>query len=239
MTTRLARRIQTLAAVEISLVLVTVLIAGALLAFGFYIRTLSNELSGTLTQLKASLAHEPLPNARAAGAFAASLLLGTGSEIVFLDADTRVTVYRRHRIDARPEVTVRVRGDLSGDPRPVGPTARVVLGLATAFGLQPLYDRAGNVYIIVRSNDATLVSTVSTFFIPLLVALLVAIACGILIARVLTGQALRPLDDVTSALRRFASGDLTPQLDCRRRTARTRLAGGRVQRRDRADGTGL
>jgi signal transduction histidine kinase len=212
MTTRLARRIQTLAAVEISLVLVTVLIAGALLAFGFYIRTLSNELSGTLTQLKASLAHEPLPNARAAGAFAASLLLGTGSEIVFLDANTRVTVYRRHRIDARPAVTVRVRGDLSGDPRPAGPAARVVLGLATAFGLQPLYDRAGNVYIIVRSNDATLVSAVSAFSIPLLVALLVAIACGILIARVLTGQALRPLDDVTSALRRFASGDLTPQL---------------------------
>jgi signal transduction histidine kinase len=211
-TTRLARRIQTLAAVEISLVLVTVLILGALLAFGFYIRTLSNELSGTLTQLKASLANKPLPNARAAGAFAASLLLGTGSEIVFLDANTRVTVYRRHRIDARPVVTVRVRGDLSGDPRPVGPTARVVLGLATAFGLQPLYDRAGNVYIVVRSNDATLVSTVSTFFIPLIVALLVAIACGILIARVLTGQALRPLDDVTSALRRFASGDLTPQL---------------------------
>lgn len=212
MTTRLARRIQTLAAVEISLVLVAVLVAGALLAFGFYIRTLSNELSGTLTQLKASLAHESLPNARAAGAFAASLLLGTGSEIVFLDANTRVTVYRRHRIDARPTVTIRVRGDLSGDPRPAGATARVVLGLATAFGLQPLYDHAGNVYIIVRSNDATLVSAVSAFFIPLLVALLVAIACGILIARVLTGQALRPLDDVTGALRRFASGDLTPQL---------------------------
>ncbi len=212
MTTRLARRIQTLAAVEIALVLVAVLVASALLAFGFYVRSLSNELGGTLTQLKASLAHEPLPNARAAGAFAATLLLGTGSEIVFLDANTRVTVYRRHRTDPRPTVTMRVRGDLSGDPRPVGPKARVVLGLATAFGLQPLYDHAGNVYIVVRSNDATLVSTVSTFLVPLLVALLVAVACGILTARVLSRQALRPLDDVTSALRRFASGDLTPQL---------------------------
>ena len=50
------------------------------------------------------------------------------------------------------------------------------------------------------------------FFYRLLVALIVAIACGILIARVLTRQVVRPLDDVTAALQRFASGDLTPQL---------------------------
>ncbi len=213
MTTRLARRIQTLAAVEISLVLVTVLLAGALLAFGFYIRTLSNELTDTMTQLRASLARAaPLPNARAGGNFAASLLLGTGSEIVFLDANTRVAVYRLHRADARPVVAERSRGDLSGDPRASGPLARVVLGLATAFGLQSLYAHIGNLYIIVRSNDETLVSAVRTFFIPLLVALALAVACGILIARALTRQALRPLDDVTAALQRFASGDLTPQL---------------------------
>ena len=88
----------------------------------------------------------------------------------------------------------------------------MILGLATAFGLQSLYSHVGNLYIIVRSNDATLVSAVRTFFIPLLVALVLAVACGILIARALTRQALRPLDDVTEALQRFASGDLTPQL---------------------------
>jgi two-component system OmpR family sensor kinase len=210
--TRLARRIQTLAAVEISLVLVAVLLAGALLGFGVYIRTLSTELSGTLAQLKASLATASLPNARDGGAFAASLLLGTGSEIVFLDADTRVTVYRMHRADAHPVVTVHSRGDLSGDPHGSGPFARVIVGLATAFGLQSLYAHAGPLYIIVKSNEATLVSTVRAFLLPLLAALLIAVTCGILIARALTRQALRPLDDVTAALRRFASGDLTPQL---------------------------
>ncbi len=103
--------------------LVTVLFAGALLAFGFYIRTLSNELTGTMTQLRDSLARAaPLPNARAGGNHAASLLLGTGSEIVFLDANTRVAVYRLHRADARPVVTERSRGDLSGDPRASGPS---------------------------------------------------------------------------------------------------------------------
>ena len=92
-TTRLARRIQTLAAIEISLLLAAVLLAGALLAFGFYIRTLSTELAGTLAQLRSSLAATPLPDARAGGNFAGSLLLGTGSEIVFLDANTA-----RHRL---------------------------------------------------------------------------------------------------------------------------------------------
>jgi two-component system, OmpR family, sensor kinase len=54
------------------------------------------------------------------------------------------------------------------------------------------------------------VSTVSSFLIPLLIALALAVTCGFLIARLLTRQALRPLDDVTAALQRFASGDLTP-----------------------------
>ncbi|MBV9717802.1 MAG: HAMP domain-containing histidine kinase [Candidatus Eremiobacteraeota bacterium] len=211
MSTRLARRIQTLAAIEISLVLVAVLVAGALLAFGFYTRALSNELSGTLSQLEAALATSTPTNARAGGEFASRLLLGTGSEIVFLDADTRVAVYRLHRGDARPVVAVRRRGDLSGDPHPRGPLARVILGLATAFGLQSLYAHVGTVYIIVHANDATLVATIRAFLIPLLVALLIAVGCGILIARALTRQALSPLDDVTTALRRFASGDLTPQ----------------------------
>jgi two-component system, OmpR family, sensor kinase len=212
MNTRLARRIQTLAAIEISLVLVAVLAAGALFAFGAYVRTLSNELAGTLGELQVSLAKSTPPSARASGEYAASLLLGTGGEIVFLDSDERVTVYRLHRADAHPVITVRSRGDLSGDPHGSGPFARVIVGLATAFGLQSLYAHVGSVYIIVKSNEATLVSTVRTFLIPLLAALVVAIVCGILIARALTGQALRPLDDVTAALARFASGDLTPQL---------------------------
>ncbi|HZV77043.1 MAG TPA: HAMP domain-containing sensor histidine kinase [Candidatus Babeliales bacterium] len=211
MTTRLARRIQTLAAIEISLLLSAVLVAGALLAFGVYIRALSNELTGTLTQLRSALARTSLPNARAGGNFAGSLLLGNGSEIVFLDATTRVTVYRVHRADPQPVVTVRNRGDLSGDPEPNGPLVQPILGLATAFGLHSLFTHVGHLYIIVKSNDATLVATVRSFLAPLFIALLVAMACGVLIARALTRQALRPLDDVTGALRRFASGDLTPQ----------------------------
>jgi two-component system OmpR family sensor kinase len=211
-TTRLARRIRTLAAVELSLVLVALLLAGALLGFGVYIRTLSNELTGTMNQLTASLARNPPPDARAAGAFAASLFPASGTEIIFGDATTRVTVFRLHRADPRTVITIRSRGDLSGDPRPSGPMARVILGLATAYGVPRLYGHVDDLYVIVRANDATLVSTVQSYALPLALALIVAIVCGVLIARALTRQALRPLDDVTTALQRFASGDLTPQL---------------------------
>ncbi len=209
--TPLGRRIQTLAAVELSLVLCAVILAGALLAFGAYIRALSNELTGTQHQLEAALAKTTLPNARAGGDFAATLLLQTGAELVFLDATERVTVYRMHRSDPQPIITVRSRADLSGDPRASGPLARVILGLATAFGLQSLYAHVGNLYIVVKSNDATLVSTVAAFIPPLVVAFALAILCGILVAGFLTRQALTPLDDVTAALEHFAAGDLRPR----------------------------
>lgn len=210
MNTRLGRRLQTLAAAEISLVLAIVILAGALIAFGAYIRSVSNELTGTLTQLQTSLARTSLPTAAAGGRFAATLLLGTQSEIVFLDATTRVTVYRLHRADPKPLVTVRSRGDNTGDPRTSGSFARIVVGLATAFGLQPLRARVGNVFMIVRSNDLALVSAARSFVLPLLIALVIVVVSGFLIARALTRQALRPLEDVTTALERFASGDLTP-----------------------------
>ena len=183
-TTRLARRIQTLAAIEISLVLVAVLLAGALLAFGFYIRTLSNELSGTLAQLQAALTRAPLPDARAGGDFAASLLLGTGSEIVFLDANTRVTVYRAASRRSAPVVDVRHRGDLSGDPVASRDRSRESSWVSRRRLACKLCTRTPAIsIIIVKSNDATLVSTVSSFLLPLLIALLIAIACGVLIAR--------------------------------------------------------
>jgi signal transduction histidine kinase len=209
--TRFARRIAGLATVEIALVSAAVIVAGALFAFGVYVRGVSYELSGTLAQLQAAIAHTSLPDARAGGTFASTLSIGNDSEIVFLDATTRVTVYRERRSDLRPVVVVRPRGDLSGDPRAQGVPGRLIVGLATAFGLQSLFTHAGPTYIIVKSNDAALARTVSAFVIPLLVALILATICASLVARALTRQAMRPLDDVTTALQRFASGDITTQ----------------------------
>ncbi len=83
--------------------------------------------------------------------------------------------------------------------------------MATAFGLQPLFARAGNLYVIVRSNDGVLVATVQLVSHPLADRACHRRRRAAFSSRgVLTRQALRPLDDVTAALQRFASGDLTP-----------------------------
>ena len=230
MKTRFARRIAGLATIEIALVSAAVIVAGALLAFGVYARSISNQLDGTLAQLQTAMAHVSLPDARAAGKFASSLLIANDSEIVFLDATTRVTVYRERRSDPRPIVTVRRRGDLSGDPRANAPLARLIVGLATAFGLQSLFAHAGPLYVIVKSNDAALARTVSAFIIPLFVAIVLATICATLVARALTRQAMRPLDDVTQALQRFASGRSHAATHRCGRPARTRIARRRLQR---------
>ncbi len=208
---RLARRMQTLAAIQIALVLVALILLGALFAFGVYIRALSHELRVTSASVVAALSETRLANAPAAGRAIASRLVRPETEVVVLDADSRVTVFYEHRNDAAPIELVRARGDLSGNPPVAGPLSQLVLGLATAFGLEQLHERAGALYLIIKSNDATVIATVRSALLPLAFAILAAIVCGWLIARALTRQALRPLGDVTAALERFASGDLTPQ----------------------------
>lgn len=208
---RLGRRVQTLATVEIAIVLVALILAGALVAFGSYIRALSHELRVTTGAVVAALSENHPADATAAGKAIASRLVRTETEVVLLDADSRVTVFYARRNDAAPVEIVRARGDLSGNPSVSGTLAPLVLGLATAFGLDQIHDKAGSLYIVVRSNDAVLVATVRSVLLPLAAGIIVAIACAALIARVLTRQAVRPLVDVTGALERFASGDLTPQ----------------------------
>ena len=99
---------------------------------------------------------------------------------------------------------------------PSGPLGRVILGLATAFGLQPLHANVGSIYIIVKSNDAALVATVARSL---------SRCCGAR-SRDRLGRLdrARPHAPSAAAARRrngraarFASGDLTPQLDRRRR----------------------
>ncbi|MBV8148951.1 MAG: HAMP domain-containing histidine kinase, partial [Candidatus Eremiobacteraeota bacterium] len=105
------------------------------------------------------------------------------------------SIYRLRRADPHPIVAVRRRGDLSGDPRVWGIIGRIILGLATAFGLGPAYAHAGNVYLVVKSNDAMLAATLQPFAIALLAAIVAALACGFLLAGGLTRQWMRPLAD--------------------------------------------
>jgi signal transduction histidine kinase len=209
---RLARRMHALAAAEISIVLVCVIGIGTLFAFGYYVRMLTGEIEATARQLAAALNQAPAPerDARAGAAFVSSRFVPSALEVVVLDAGARVSVYRSRRADARPIVAVRARGDLSGDPHAAGVMGRIILGLATAFGLGSAYAHAGNVYLVVKSNDAMLATTLQPFAVALLAAIVAAVASGFLLAGGLTRQWMRPLaeafaqrDRANASMRQF------------------------------------
>jgi signal transduction histidine kinase len=193
----LARRMHALAAVEISIVLVCVIGAGTLLAFGYYVRTLSAEIAATSAQLGAALDQAPAAqrDASSGAAFVSSRFVPSTVEVVVLDAASRISIYRLRRADPHPIIAERSRGDLSGDPHAAGIIGRIILGLATAFGLGSAYAHAGNVYLVVKSNDAMLAATLQPFAFALLAAIAAAVASGFLLAGALTRQWMRPLAD--------------------------------------------
>ena len=208
---RFARRLLFLATVEISAALSVLILVVTFFAFGSYVRSVNALVQTTLGELAAAVSAMPSPHdADAAARMAASTLLPVGIEAVFIDSNHRIVVYRQRK-EPQLVLDVRPRGDLSGDPRSKEPFSRTIVGLATAFGLQPSRQKIGATQIIVKENDNLLVANVRSFFLPLVVALALALLFGYLLARVLTRQVLRPLLDVTAALSRFAAGDLTPQ----------------------------
>ena len=209
--TYFARRLTLIGTFQNGAMLAIIIVAGALFAFGVYVSGIRAEANVTLAQLTSALGGEASRDAPSAAAVAAARYLRSDLVIVLLDEDRRVDVYRAHRTDRTPQVVVRPRGDLSADPRAHGALAPLVLGLATAFGLQAVHAHVGSVDVVVKESETTLVQTTLSFVPPLALALALAFVVGFMTARILTQQLVRPLVDVQRALDRFASGDLTPQ----------------------------
>lgn len=209
----IGRRLLVVATIEVAVILGALVVALAIFAFSSYIGSVRSDLAATYVEVQDELRGDDVARtAESAGRFVANRYLRSDVEVIIFDAGRRVAVFRRLRPDTPPVVATTRRGDLSGDPRVHGPLALPTIGLATAFGLQPVRGHVGRVDVVVRENDAVLTSAVDRFALPLVVALLFAIIVSFAIARILTQQMLRPLVDVTVALERFAAGDLTPQL---------------------------
>ena len=205
------RRLLLVTALEIAVVLGTVVLGGALAAFGAYLGAVRGEVQSTLDRVVEALdTPDSLRDARVAGGLAASRFPRSTVVVLLVDAERRVDVYQSAKSE-RALVDVRKRGDLGAEPHADGAFARVVLGVATAFGLQPARRHIGKIDVIVKPNEASLVGTAATYVPELIFALLLTVAIAFALARQLTRQVLRPLVEVTGALERFASGDLTPQ----------------------------
>jgi signal transduction histidine kinase len=233
------RRFYIITALEMSAVLCTLVLAGALFVLGSFVSTLQGDVGNTLTWLTVALDGSPASrDAQAAAQIASSHYLRADIVVLIFDQKRRVDVYKQHRSDAQPVIVEATRATPAPGSQTTAPLAQLVLGIATAFGLHSLRAHVGGVDVIVRESDAALTNAVAAFEPGFFGALATAIALGLAIARILTQQALRPLQDVTSALERFAAGDLEPHpiaADRRQQFGRLALAyNAAIERLERA-----
>jgi signal transduction histidine kinase len=193
--------------------LVALVIIGSIFAFGSYVALLRRDNTTLINEALHEVAkgRPGLRPADAAHAIARQLF-SPALMVVFVGRVHRVTVF--HPLgDPRGKLVVAVRSldDRSAEPTAHGAFARVVLGAAAIFGLSVERAHHGRIDIYAKDDDAAFVASIRAFALPVGTALALAVLFSILIARILTREALRPLEDVTTALERFAAADFRPQ----------------------------
>jgi signal transduction histidine kinase len=211
--TAFGRRLQLVASLEIMAVLWILVFGLALFAFGSFVQSTKADLAGQLQQVVVAL--DASPNAATAQSAANAVAAGyvrSGVVVIVFDRTQRIDLYRADRSDPQVAMHPSKRGQpLAGAIPNAGLSANIILGLATAFGLQALHAHVGGVDLTVREADVSLVNAVEPFILPFFVALVLTAIFAFMLARALTRQVLRPLVEVQAALERFASGDLRPQ----------------------------
>ena len=233
------RRLYLITALEMASVLCLLVFGGALFAFGSSVATLKGDLANTAGWVTVALDGTPASHDAAQAAnVVASHYLRYDIVVLIFDQKHRVDVFKQRRTDPAPVVEISQRSVPLPGSVTTGPFARLILGAATAFGLQSVRARIGGLDIIVRESDAAFTTAIAAYVPEFFGALVAAIVLGFLIARVVTQQALRPLVDVTSALERFAAGDLNPHpiaADRRHQLGRLALAyNGAIMQLERA-----
>ena len=211
--TPFGRRLQLVAALEISAALWLIVLGVALFAFGSFVQAAKTDLATQLQQVTVALTATPASkNPDDAAAAIASGYLRNGISVLLFDGPQRIDLYRANRSDSQVSIrkSSRVVAPVGQLMNP-GFIPRVILGMSTVFGLSSQHGRVGAIDFIVRESDVAIVSAVEPFMLPFLIAVVVVSLFGFAFARALTRQALRPLLEVQAALERFASGDLRPQ----------------------------
>lgn len=211
-----ARRLLVLSTVALAGIFAVLVAAASLLVFSVYVGSLNRLLAETLDDVQSYVVERgtPAKAPRFAGELA-ERFFRPELNMYALDATSRVVVSRQKRAGAgRPPARIRIypRSSVVGAHGPHDPLGRLAVALATSFGLAPVRAQFGTLSFYIRANDFVLVETVRHVLPSVILAELVAVAGGFGLARFLTGEALKPLTEVTSALERFAAGDLTPQV---------------------------
>lgn len=206
------RRLTIVSAVVIGGGLFLIVLALGLVAFSFYIGALNHDVDDAISDVRSvlQLSSPPPEDARLASHRITAQLFSPQMRITLFDQHRRVEIYRRSATTPYT-VVVTPRNNATRDYPIDTFGARSTLALATLFGLLPQRAVVGPLLVSVRVQEPALAAGVKQLLSMLGFALICAVAFGIAFARLLVLQALRPLNDVTTALERFAAGDLTPR----------------------------
>jgi signal transduction histidine kinase len=207
-----ARRLTIISAVVIGGGFVAIVIALALFAFSVYIGELNRNVRDAIVDVSSVLQEGkgPPADARIAAGRLTTHFFSPQMWISVFDQRRRVEIYR-YSATMPYAVSVKTRNDPARGYQATTFAARSTMALATVFGLGPQRAAIGPLLVIVRVQDAALVRGVVALLPMLGLALFCAVGISIVFGRVLVLQALRPLNEVTMALERFAAGDLTPR----------------------------
>jgi len=205
------RRLTIISAVVIGGGFVAIVLALALFAFSSYVGTLNRNVRDTIVDVRSVLlAGGPPADARAAARRLSANFFRPDMRISVLDPRRRVEIYRRSATEPYV-ISVTGRNDPVRDYPLDTFAARSTMALATVFGLSAQRATVGPLLVVARVQEPALVRGVIDLLPIVCLALVCAIILSIVFARVLVLQALRPLNEVTAALERFAAGDLTPR----------------------------
>jgi len=192
--------------------IIAIVVALALFVFSAYVATLNRDTRDAVVDIRSVLATRGgvPPSARVVAGLLAQHFFSPQVQITLLDGHERVDIARRSAtVPYAYVVTPRNEGRREYAADTFG--ARSTLALATLFGLEDARIDVGPLLVVVHVQESALTRTVRQFLPIFALALIVAVALGIAFGRILVVQALRPLNDVTRALERFAQGDLTPR----------------------------
>jgi signal transduction histidine kinase len=211
----LAARLTTLWLLTIggSLSLLTLCIAGFF--FATYVQSINERIAAVKERTPEMMLNYHVPPrdpVAAAQAIVSRMYSSAGLRIVAFNS-------RIHVIDVAPsgpsqssEPALRIVPNERVLPPATTVRERIALGLATTFGLQPKTFSYNGVNFDINPDPASLASSMERVGFVLLAILLAIGFASYAVAKKLKTEALRPIEEVISALEGFGVGDLSPRL---------------------------
>jgi signal transduction histidine kinase len=196
-----------------SLSLLTLSIAGYF--FGTYVQSINERIAAVKERTPEMLVNYRVPRGdpvAAANAIVSLMYSSAGLRIVAFNSRIHVINVASSMPSPKSARSQRIVPNERMLPPATTAGERIALGLATTFGLQPKTFSYNGVNFDINPDPASLASTMERVSFVLLAILFAIGFASYAVAKKLKTEALRPIEEVISALEGFGLGELSPRL---------------------------